>query len=209
MTNAPSGPSELCGPAEGAADDEFKQAIAAFKPNAKGGLSLAARLFRFFYRGSRDARADEDRHVAFDGYRGKQHDAKQERDRRYGTVYKVMESDGTYLVRLELPRWLPVTSLNQVWDLGDARPAYDYTVQLDHNVVAIQARLHGEALRRLAYVSPSYPSGFLTRIELAEPVARLKHRLRDQTIEVIVFKGVAAEEAKADRGEPDTAAHAQ
>ena len=60
---------------------------------------------------------------------------------------------------------------------------------LKHNVLAIRARLRGEALRRLAYVSPSFPSGFLTRIEFSQPVGRFKHRLRGQTIEVIVFKG--------------------
>lgn len=172
-------------------DDEFDHLIDDFKsasePTARS-RSFAVRLLRGFLRGNQESGGEEDRHVAFDGYRGEQYDTKLERDRRYGTVYKLTESANAYLVRLELPRLLPNTSLKQVWHLGEAAPVYDYSAELKHNVLAIQARLRGEALRRLAYISPSYPSGFLTRIELPEPVISIKHRMRGQMIEVMVFK---------------------
>ena len=190
MINAPSASDGMSGSPEGDTDDELDRSIAAFKAFASRPPSLAVRLLRGFLRQGRDRSGDEDRHVAFDGYRSQQHDAKLERDRRYGSVYTVAESDNAYLVRLELPRRMPSTSLKRIWHLDSARPAYDYTVQLKHNVLAIQARLRGEALRRLAYVSPSYPTGFLTRIELTWPAVRFKHRLRKQTIEVIVFKAL-------------------
>lgn len=191
MTQVPPGVAEPDQSGAGPDDEEFNRLIADFKPSIKRSPSLVARWWRGAGRHRRDLRGDEERHVAFDGYRSEGHDAKLERDRRYGTVYAVRESANAYLVRVELPRRLPATSLKQVWHLTAAPPAYEYTVHLNHNVVAIQARLRGEAVRRLAYVSPSFPSGFLTRIELREPVGRFKDRLRGQTIEVIVFKGAA------------------
>ncbi|MGA2410354.1 MAG: Hsp20/alpha crystallin family protein, partial [Candidatus Binataceae bacterium] len=146
-------------------------------------------MVRRFRRASREtASTDEDRHVAFDGYRNAQYDGKLERDRRYGTVYTVAEAPNAYVVRLELPHCMPISSLQQMWQLAEVTPEYDLTIELSHNVLAIRGRLYGEALRRLAYVSASFPSGFLTRIEFAEPVAGFKHRLASQTLEVIVLK---------------------
>jgi hypothetical protein len=192
MTHVPPGSAASDQPEAGAADEEFDRVIAAFKPLKKRTPSLVARWWRGADRGLHDSRGEEDRRVAFDGYRSTRHDAKLERDRRYGTIYSVTESAAAYLVRVELPRRLPATSLKQVWHIAAAPPAYEYAVELNHNVIAIQARLRGEALRRLAYVSPSYPSGFLTRIELRQPVERFKDRLRDRTIEVIVFKSAGS-----------------
>jgi hypothetical protein len=193
MTNAPGGSNEADGPVDSSSDEEFDREIEQFESRRARRRSFAARLLGGWNRGGGKSRTDEVRGVAFDGYRDARYDDKLERDRRYGTVYKVTESAEAYLVRLELPRYLPATSLKQVWHL-DTRPAYDYTIQLDYNVVAIRARLRGEGPRRLAYVSPSYPSGFLTRIELAEPVTRFKHRLRGQSIEVIAYKGASRED---------------
>jgi hypothetical protein len=189
MTNSP--PSESTSNSEvrtDDSDDDFARAIAELKPLPRRNRSFAARLLHGL-RGKPGAPAPEvDRHVAFDGYQGEQHDDKLERDRRYGTVYSVTEYENAYLVRLELPRKTPSSSLKQVWHLGEAKPEYDFVIELSHNALSIRGRLHGEALRRLAYVSPSFPSGFLTRIEFAEPVARVIHRLRESVIEVIAFK---------------------
>jgi len=186
MTNSPTASALTDNDREiaGASDDEFALAIAQLKPISRPKASLAERLFG----GLRERLRDENRHVAFDGYRGEQHDDKIERDRRYGTVYSVTEYENAYLVRLELPRQMPSSSLKQLWRLGAAKPEYDCEIKLNHNVLSIHCRLRGEALRRLAYVSPSFPSGFLTRIEFAEPVARIVHRLNEAAIEVIGFK---------------------
>jgi hypothetical protein len=189
MTNSP--PSESTSNSEvrtDDSDDDFARAIDELKPLPRLNRSFTARLLRGL-RGKSGAPAPEvDRHVAFDGYQGEQHDDKLERDRRYGTVYTVTEYENAYLVRLELPRKTPSSSLKQVWHLGEAKPEYDFVIELSHNALSIRGRLHGEALRRLAYVSPSFPSGFLTRIEFAEPVARVIHRLHESVIEVIAFK---------------------
>jgi hypothetical protein len=48
-------------------------------------------------------------------------------------------------------------------------------------------------MRRLSYVSASFPSDFLTRIEFDQPVASFKHRLRDKVLEIVVFKAAGPE----------------
>jgi len=179
----------------GELEADFESVLACLEPPAQQ-PSFTERVFRRFSRTRRPPpTSEEDRHVAFDGYRNDQYDDKLERDRRYGTVYTVTEAPNAYLIHLELPRTMPASSLKQMWQLAEATPSYDFTIALTHNVLAIRARLSGEALRRLAYVSASFPSGFLTRIEFAEPVAQFKHRLRDHLLEVIVLKSGTAAEA--------------
>jgi hypothetical protein len=193
MTNAPPATTSTTDQAgdgghNEAAGDDFARALAALKPLTMRHQSMVARLWRSLRGRSRETGTDEDRHVAFDGYRGTQHDDKIERDRRYGTVYTVIEYANGYLVRLELPRRMPSSSLKQVWHLEGAVPEYDCVCELSHNVLVIRGRLHEEALRRLAHVSASFPSGFMTRIEFGVPVKGITYRVRGRTVEVVVGK---------------------
>ncbi len=134
-----------------------------------------------------------ERKVAFDGFEGAMHEDKTERDRRYGTVYTAAEYANAYLVRLEMPRKLPLSSLKRLWDLPDEMPDYDYNIMLGDNVLAVNASVRGETLRRLSYVSPAFPADFTTRIEFGKPVVAFKHRMRDKLLEVVVLKAEAAQ----------------
>ena len=109
-----------------------------------------------------------ERKVAFDGFMSDLYDEKTERDRRYGTVYTVSEHANAYLVRLEMPRKLPASSLKRLWNLPDEMPDYDYNIALLDGVLTISASVRGEALRRLCHVSASCPADFTTRIEFAQ-----------------------------------------
>jgi hypothetical protein len=133
------------------------------------------------------------RKVAFDGFTSDLYDEKTERDRRYGTVYTVSEHANAYLIRLEMPRKIPASSLKRLWNLPDEMPDYDYNIALSDNVIAISASVRGEALRRLCHVSSSCPADFTTRIEFAKPVETFKHRLRDKMLDIIVMKGDTGE----------------
>jgi hypothetical protein len=134
-----------------------------------------------------------ERKVAFDGFEGTMHEDKTERDRRYGTVYTVAEYANAYLVRLEMPRRLPPSSLKRLWNLPDEMPDYDYNILLGDNVITVSASVRGETIRRLSYVSSSFPADFTTRIEFGKPVGAFKHRMRDKVLEVIVLKADAAD----------------
>ncbi len=128
------------------------------------------------------------RKVAFDGFQTDLHDEKTERDRRYGTVYRVMDYPNAYLVRLEMPRRVPASALKRAWNLPGEMPDYDYDISLADQALVIYGSVRGEALRRLSYISSAFPSGFMTRIEFDRPVSKFKHRLRDKVLEIIVFK---------------------
>jgi hypothetical protein len=130
-----------------------------------------------------------ERKVAFDGFMSDLYDEKTERDRRYGTVYTVSEHANAYLVRLEMPRKLPASSLKRLWNLPDEMPDYDYNIALLDGVLTISASVRGEALRRLCHVSSSCPADFTTRIEFARPVTTFQHRLKDKLLDIIVMKG--------------------
>ncbi len=134
-----------------------------------------------------------ERKAAFDGFEGTMHEDKTERDRRYGTVYTVTEYANAYLVRLEMPRKLPPSSLKGLWNLPDEMPDYDYNIVLGDNVLAINASVRGETIRRLSYVSSAFPADFATRIEFGKPVGAFKHRMRDKLLEVVVLKAEAAQ----------------
>ncbi|MGO9800609.1 MAG: hypothetical protein ACLPQ0_14200, partial [Candidatus Binatus sp.] len=134
-----------------------------------------------------------ERKVAFDGFEGGMHEDKTERDRRYGTVYTVAEYANAYLVRLEMPRKLPPSSLKGLWNLPDEMPDYDYNIVLGDNVLAVNASVRGETIRRLSYVSSAFPADFATRIEFGKPVGAFKHRMRDKVLEVVVLKAEAAQ----------------
>jgi hypothetical protein len=134
------------------------------------------------------------RRVPFEGYTVDLYDEKTERERRYGTVYTVSEHANAYLVRLEMPRKIPPSSLKRLWKLPDEMPDYEYniSISLGGQVLTIQARLRGETLRRLASVSPSFPADFVARIDFEEPVSAFRHRLRDKVLEIIVLKAESA-----------------
>jgi hypothetical protein len=148
------------------------------------GLALAP-LGRMLARSPK--RRQVERKVAFDGFRVDIHDEKLERDRRYGTVYTVAEYSNAYLVRLEMPRKIPASSLKRLWNLPDEMPDYDYNITLENEVLTINASVRGEALRRLSYVSSAFPADFQTRIEFDRPVGAFKHRMRDKILRVVVL----------------------
>jgi hypothetical protein len=159
------------------------------------GLALAP-LGSILVRAGGKGRPTE-RKVAFDGFEGTMHEDKTERDRRYGTVYTVGEYANAYLVRLEMPRKLPPSSLKRLWNLPDEMPDYDYNILLGDAVLSINASVRGETIRRLSYVSSSFPADFATRIEFGKPVTAFKHRMRDKVLEVIVIKGEAGQMQRA------------
>jgi hypothetical protein len=196
MIEAPQGTRQAAGNPnrfDGELDEDFASALARVKlqPTRSPIFDRIGRELRglFFPRfRESEERLRSLRRVAFDGYRTDFYDEKLERDRRYGTVYSVTEQANAFLIRLELPRKVPASSLKSAWKIPDEMPDYEYVISVADGVVSIRAGVRGEALRRLSYVSSSFPSDFLTRIELRQPLGRFVHRLSDKVLDVIVFK---------------------
>ncbi len=55
-------------------------------------------------------------------------------------------------------------------------------------VYTVSEEVNAYLVSRLSYVSASFPSDFLTRIEFEKPVSAFKHRLRNKVLEIVVFK---------------------
>src|SRR5258708_38695483 len=92
-----------------------------------------------------------------------------------------------------MPGKLSPFSMKRFWYAPDEMPDYDYNLMLGDAVLSLNASVRGETLRRLSYVSASFPADFATRIEFGKPVTAFKHRMRDKILEVIVIKGEAGD----------------
>src|SRR5947199_164183 len=128
--------------------------------------------------------------VGFDGFYGdRDHfDEKLERDRRYGSIYKVVDRDDAYILRLEFPRRLPPSSLADELRLPPEMPDYDYELSLQDGTFVVHGRVTDPQVRKLTAVAPAFPPEFTTRVPLRDPVAGFRHRYQDKTLEVILPK---------------------
>src|SRR5689334_18749383 len=131
--------------------------------------------------------------VGFDGfYAGREHfDDKAERDRRYGSIYRVEDRDDAYILHLEFPRRLPPSSLADELGLPREMPDYDYQLSLHDGTFVVHGKVTDPQVRKLTAVAPAFPPEFTTRVPLRDPVAGFRHRYRDKTLEVILPKAGA------------------
>ena len=152
-----------------------------------GSLVRLARLDRL-----RGPATRQDRHVAFDGFRNPIHDEKIERDRRYGTVYTLVEHANAYLVSIEMPRRIPDSSLKGTYGSYPTRcPTTITPSRCTIRVLAVRAGVRGNAMRRLSY--SCVVSFRLSNADRIRPsVTSFKHRMRDKVLEVVVFKTAGA-----------------
>ncbi|MCS6926688.1 MAG: hypothetical protein NZ578_12380, partial [Candidatus Binatia bacterium] len=134
------------------------------------------------------ARPPEKGEIAVEGYYSPEFDEKTERARRYGEVYTVEEFGNAYLIRMELPRRVPVSAAKRELGIGDDMPDYEYDLSLNDGTFVIKGKLTDPQIRKLAAVSPAFPPDFTKQIELGAPAASFKHRYRDKVLEVVVFK---------------------
>jgi len=147
------------------------------------GLPLAPLLAPFL-----SAPAQSTGTVSFDGYYSPEFDDKLDRERRYGEVYTVEERGNAYVVRLEFPRRVPSSAWKQEQGIPDEMPDYDYDLSLRNGSFVVRGKVVDLQVRKLAAVSPSFPPDFTTRIDLEREVSAFKHRYRDKTLEVVLFK---------------------
>ncbi|MBI3301152.1 MAG: 4Fe-4S dicluster domain-containing protein, partial [Deltaproteobacteria bacterium] len=98
--------------------------------------------------------------IPFDGYYTTEFDEKTERSRRYGEVYTVEELGNAYLLRMELPRRVPVSAAKREMGVGDEMPDYDYDLSLRNGNFTIRGKVTDPQIRKLAAISPAFPPDF-------------------------------------------------
>jgi len=131
-----------------------------------------------------------ERGVAFDGfYEGREHfDGKLERERRYGSIYRLEDRDDAYILQVEFPRALPPSSLADELGLPPEMPDYEYELQLQNGTFVVHGRMTDPRVRKLTGVAPAFPPEFTTRVSLRDRVSGFRHRYRDKVLEVILPK---------------------
>lgn len=134
------------------------------------------------------ARTKESGTIAFDGFYDTQFDEKRDRQRRYGDVYELTDVGAGYLLKLELPQRMPVSSTTEARGGPGEMPDYDLDLLLSNRSFVVRGHVVDPAVRKVASGAPSFPPDFTTRIDLDAPVAGFKHRYRAKTLEVILMK---------------------
>ena len=114
-----------------------------------------------------------------------------ERARRYGEVYQLEDRDDAYVLRLEVPRVLPPSSLSTDLGLPVDMPDYDFDLKIQGGTFVVQGRVDDPQVKKITGAAGSFPSTFVTRIPLRDPVTGFRHRYRDKTLEVILPKAAA------------------
>jgi ferredoxin len=140
---------------------------------------------------TRLARSLSSGQVPVEGFYSKEFEAKRERERRYGEVYRVQEFDRGYYVRLELPRTIPPSAAKEERGLGDEMPDYDLDVTVADGGVTVRGSVVDPELRAVCGISPAFPADFRTQIPLRGPLGGFRHRYADKTLEVAVLKAGA------------------
>ena len=133
-------------------------------------------------------RSQERGNIPVEGYYTEEFDEKTERSRRYGEAYTVDEEGNAYLLRMEFPRRVPVSALKRELGIGDDMPDYEYELSLQDSNFMVKGSVTDPDLRKLAAVSAAFPPDFTKQINFDRPVASFKHRYRDRTLEVILFR---------------------
>ncbi len=131
--------------------------------------------------------------ASFDGFSsgGDHFDSKLERDRRYGSVYRLEDRDDAYILRMEFPRVLPPSSLADALRLPPDMPDYDYDLALRDGTFVVHGRVTDPQVRKLTGVAPAFPSEFTAQVPLGARVSGFRHRYRDKTLEVILVKAAS------------------
>jgi hypothetical protein len=131
--------------------------------------------------------------VGFDGFYGGREffDEKVERERRYGSVYKLEDRGDAFVLRLEFPRLLPPSTFADELGLAREMPDYDYEVGLQNGTLVVHARVTDPKVRKLTAVAPAFPPEFTTRVAIGTPVAGFRQRYQDKTLEVILPKAAS------------------
>lgn len=127
--------------------------------------------------------------VGVDGFHGRGFEAKLERERRYGEVYRFEEHARGFRLVLELPRRIPDSSAKRAFGAGDEMPPYECSADVAGGILVVRGSLTDPTIRRLAAVSPAFPPDFNTEIPLPAGVAwRTATRVVDRVLEVVVAR---------------------
>lgn len=113
---------------------------------------------------------------------------KLERERRYGNVYTVEDRGGSFLVRMEFPRWMPDIGIASRVQLPDEMPDYDYDLALQDEQLIVKGKCTDEKVRKISSSVGAFPPEFTTVIPFRQRIVGLAHHFENKLLEVLVVK---------------------
>lgn len=126
--------------------------------------------------------------IPVDGFYSPGFVEKLERERRYGNVYTLEDRGGAFLLRMELPRYVPDIGLEGMSQLPSEMPDYDYDLALQNGQFIVKGRCADEQVRKISSSIGAFPPEFTTVIPLREKVTGFAHRFENKLLEVFLLK---------------------
>jgi electron transport complex protein RnfB len=121
-----------------------------------------------------------------------------ERDRRYGRDYSIEHGEGHVKVTWRFPTRVPAVANRFKYGLPEKMPLYRSHVQLTGRTLLVAGWLTDPKVRSLTHTSKSFPSQFVTTLELpsesGDSVGMASRYDAHATLEVVLFTDPVAQE---------------
>ncbi len=113
-----------------------------------------------------------------------------ERMKRYGMASMLEEEKDRYVVRFDLPEYVPNHKLKYKWGLPEKMPDYKTSVEINGTAVKIRGKLEDENVKKLCGWVNSFPEGFLREMIFAHPIKghRESYDAENKILEVTLEK---------------------
>ena len=117
-------------------------------------------------------------------------DPRDERDRRYGLVRDVIETDREYVVRFLFPTRVPHSRLKYMYGLPDEMPDYKYDIVMEERRLVLTAEMEDGKVKNLCYKVNSFPGKFTAAVEFDSPVKSFSPFYENKVLEIRLEKAV-------------------
>jgi len=101
--------------------------------------------------------------------------------KRYGMASSIADEGDRYLLRFELPEYVPNHELKFKWGLPDKMPDYEYSVAINGNRVKVRGKLTDPEILKLCGRVNSFPDGFLREMTFDKAVKAHKENYDPET----------------------------
>src|SRR5262245_40094304 len=124
------------------------------------------------------------------------YDDPDEREKRYGRKWSVVEKDGYTLVRVEFPSRIPDVRDRYRFGIPPEMPDYAQQVVMEGRSLFVRAYMVEPKIRLLCNMSAAFPDRFTVKTDFDEPVVGMKSRYdAHRVLEVAVFHTEKARDA--------------
>jgi HSP20 family molecular chaperone IbpA len=110
--------------------------------------------------------------------------------KRYGEASMIEEDKDRYIVRFDMPEFIPNHKLKFKWGLPEKMPDYKTSVEVDGKLVKVRGNLEDENVKKLCGWVNSFPDRFLRELIFSQPIKghRENYDAENKILEVTLEK---------------------